>query len=1298
MAGTIRTGRNWTLTSGTVDPATSTVVFAGTLTITGSQPFNLVEVRGAVTVPAGTDLTVAADLTMPTAAAFTVNGSVTVAGNLALTDGSIAGAGSVAVRGNVSQASTFDGGAGFLIVDGAGPQTLTGSSTTGAGALPNLTVTKPVGTTLTLAGTIRTGRNWTLTSGTVDPATSTVVFAGTLTITGSHVLSDVTFNANVTYTVAPATTLTVAGNLTLTDGSIAGAGSVAVWGNVVQASTFDGGTGLLTIDGAGPQTLTGSATTGAGFLPNLTIAKPVGTTLTLAGTIRTNRSWTYTSGTVDPATSTVVFAGTLTITGSHVLSDVTFNANVTYTVAPATTLTVAGNLTLTDGSIAGAGSVAVLGERRQASTFDGGTGLLTIDGAGPQTLTGSATTGAGFLPNLTVTKPVGTTLTLAGTIRTNRSWTYTSGTVDPATSTVVFAGTLTITGSQPFNLVEVRGAVTVPAGTDLTVAADLTMPTAAAFTVNGSVTVAGNLALTDGSIAGAGSVAVRGNVIQASTFDGGAGLLIVDGAGPQTLTGSATTGAGFLPNLTIAKPVGTTLTLAGTIRTNRSWTYTSGTIDPTTSTVIFAGTQQVSVAGSQFFDVTVGGAVPNGVTLVQGPLVVEGTLTLLSGTITTGASKVVITATGTLVRSSGHVIGNLEKFVSTGSGVGVIFEIGGVTGYTPIVVSFGTVTASGDLLASTTSGDHPDIANSGVAATNGVNRWWTITNSGTGFDEYDAVFDFVAADVDPLAVFSEFIVAEDDGSNWTRPTVIARSTTSIEAAGLTSFGDFVIGPPVADVGVLMVASPEPVLVGGTLTFTVTVDNAGPSPASNVVLVDPLPVGVAFSSAASSQGSCSQAGGTVTCALGGLAADAEATVTVRVVATVPGTVVNTVTVTATETDPQTANNTATTISTVDLVADVGVLMVASPEPVLVGGTLTFTVTVDNAGPSPASNVVLVDPLPVGVAFSSAASSQGSCSQAGGTVTCALGGLAADAEATVTVRVVATVPGTVVNTVTVTATETDPQTANNTATTISTVDLVADVGVLMVASPEPVLVGGTLTFTVTVDNAGPSPASNVVLVDPLPVGVAFSSAASSQGSCSQAGGTVTCALGGLAADAEATVTVRVVATVPGTVVNTVTVTATETDPQTANNTATTISTATVAATETDPQTANNTATTISENTTLSPPTEGESEQATAPGDGGTSSQPPEDSPSSVSLEPPNEQIEGIVPSDLMGSVPIAPIVMALSLVVVMLSFAMGPRGMAWLSALGHGVRRFHRPSHPDAHVLDDGSRQDPVNPPA
>ena len=279
-----------------VDPGASTVVFAGTLTVSGSQTFSAVVIRGAVTVPAGSDLTVGS-LTMPSAVALTVNGSMVVSGATTLTDGSIAGSGSVAARGPIVQASTFDGGAGFLIIDGSGAQTLTGNATTGAGALPNLDIDKPSGT-LTLTGIIRTNRNWTYSSGVLDPGTSTVVFAGTLTITGTPTLNDVTFNGgNTTYTVNGSVIVT--GVLTLTDGSIAGSGSVAVRGPIVQASTFDGGAGFLIIDGSGAQTLTGNATTGAGALPNLDIDKPSGT-LTLTGIIRTNRNWTYSSGDLDP--------------------------------------------------------------------------------------------------------------------------------------------------------------------------------------------------------------------------------------------------------------------------------------------------------------------------------------------------------------------------------------------------------------------------------------------------------------------------------------------------------------------------------------------------------------------------------------------------------------------------------------------------------------------------------------------------------------------------------------------------------------------------------------------------------------------------------------------------------------------------------------------------------------------------------------------------------------------------------------------------------------------------------------
>ena len=68
------------------------------------------------------------------------------------------------------------------------------------------------------------------------------------------------------------------------------------------------------------------------------------------------------------------------------------------------------------------------------------------------------------------------------------------------------------------------------------------------------------------------------------------------------------------------------------------------------------------------------------------------------------------------------------------------------------------------------------------------------------------------------------------------------------------------------------------------------------------------------------------------------------------------------------------------------------------------------------------------------------------------------LAADADATVTIRVVATTPRHGGQHRHRLRYRDRPSAANNTATTISTVDPAADVGVLMVASPEPVLVGG------------------------------------------------------------------------------------------------------------------------------------------------------------------------------------------------------------------------------------------------
>jgi len=97
-------------------------------------------------------------------------------------------------------------------------------------------------------------------------------------------------------------------------------------------------------------------------------------------------------------------------------------------------------------------------------------------------------------------------------------------------------------------------------------------------------------------------------------------------------------------------------------------------------------------------------------------------------------------------------------------------------------------------------------------------------------------------------------------------------------------------PGLADLVVTKTASPEPTIEGSPLTYTVTVTNYGPDPATAVTLIETLSPEVTFVSFAVSpptQGTCSVQGAvvvvgkTVICNLGNLAKDAKATVTIVV---------------------------------------------------------------------------------------------------------------------------------------------------------------------------------------------------------------------------------------------------------------------------------------------------------------------------------------------------------------------------------------------------------------------------------
>ena len=113
----------------------------------------------------------------------------------------------------------------------------------------------------------------------------------------------------------------------------------------------------------------------------------------------------------------------------------------------------------------------------------------------------------------------------------------------------------------------------------------------------------------------------------------------------------------------------------------------------------------------------------------------------------------------------------------------------------------------------------------------------------------------------------------------------------------------------ADLSITKDGSPNPVVAGEQLVYTLTAANGGPSDSSGVVVTDQLPPGVTFVSATSTSGTCSELGGLVTCTVEDLPSGEFATVTITVTVdpSSTGTIMNTTSVLGNETDPFGDNN-------------------------------------------------------------------------------------------------------------------------------------------------------------------------------------------------------------------------------------------------------------------------------------------------------------------------------------------------------------------------------------------------------
>ena len=145
----------------------------------------------------------------------------------------------------------------------------------------------------------------------------------------------------------------------------------------------------------------------------------------------------------------------------------------------------------------------------------------------------------------------------------------------------------------------------------------------------------------------------------------------------------------------------------------------------------------------------------------------------------------------------------------------------------------------------------------------------------------------------------------NDGTGFLKMYYTAQSTAT---GSPKKIGLAYLTIPGADLSITKTDSPDPVIAGTDLTYTITVSNHGPLDTTGVVVTDTLPSGVTYKSNAPSQGSYTS--GTGIWDVGSLSNGASATLAlvVTVDSSTTAKLTNKVTVSGNETDPNSDNNT------------------------------------------------------------------------------------------------------------------------------------------------------------------------------------------------------------------------------------------------------------------------------------------------------------------------------------------------------------------------------------------------------
>lgn len=282
------------------------------------------------------------------------------------------------------------------------------------------------------------------------------------------------------------------------------------------------------------------------------------------------------------------------------------------------------------------------------------------------------------------------------------------------------------------------------------------------------------------------------------------------------------------------------------------------------------------------------------------------------------------------------------------------------------------------------------------------------------------------------------------GSFW---AVNAFANTQSSANWGTGIANFRPNPPANAADLVVTATgPSTVTAGQNATYTLTISNAGPNPAKGVVLTDLLPAGASLVSITKTSGpdlfNLSQSGSTITETAADVIAsgssDSFQLVVTASASSYNGAAFNnraSVSADGSSNDPNTSNNSVTVNGTITgglISGDLAVTNVASVGSANEGDTITFTVKVLNRDTlNPATGVVLTDSLDSNLLYVSAATSQGTFSRSGNTLSFSIGTMAAGATVTLTVKARPIEEGTAANAAQVSASSPESSTANNAA---------------------------------------------------------------------------------------------------------------------------------------------------------------------------------------------------------------------------------------------------------------------------